>query len=449
MATRVPPSAEVLQTEYLIQGVVVYRATQAGVRGVRVDAWDKDTRYHDLLGQSVTDDQGAFTVGFDSAYFGDYAPDHSPDLFFRVYLDGKEVLNTFDKPIMNAPRGVTEVRLMLDMPQVPPTGTDRVSPELTLKAIDWWQASDFRGAWSEAKDKTSTVGKMLGALAGCAFEHFDFAPIRPQSPREKDIVGQDPNNAQRTLALQGVKVTEVLDVCGDDGADIGSLRGYPLSLHAQDQVVLYQQDGVVKFYTRVTPTPSQQVDGQTVARIDGDVQSLKARMQDIDTMRTDVGNLRSADGAKEQRIAEEAEGLKAQSGQVAQLQRDLADLRQANADKEAEIVKLQSDLTRVRAAQDNLAARLPLDRLALLEAQVRRLSPGSGSAVGGAVRTAPAKATRAAAKAATKTAGGPALGAKAPKAAKAAKVAKTAKIAKTTEEAGTTRRTKKPKGRTG
>ena len=75
--------------EYTVGGRVVDRTTRAGIRGVRVEAWDRDTRYHDLLGQAVTNADGQFAIGFDSAYFGDYAPDRAPDLFFKLFLDGR------------------------------------------------------------------------------------------------------------------------------------------------------------------------------------------------------------------------------------------------------------------------------------------------------------------------------------------------------------------------
>jgi len=49
-------------------------------------------------------------------------------------------------------------------------------------------------------------------------------------------------------------------------------------------------------------------------------------------------------------------------------------VQQAGASKDAQIAKLQSDLTQVTKAQDALAARLPLNRLAVLEQQLQRLS---------------------------------------------------------------------------
>ena len=269
------------QAEYLIRGVVVDRATQRGVRGVKVEAWDRDTRYHDLLGQVVTDEDGRFTIGYDDVFFGDFAPDRSPDLYFKVYLDARLVLDTFDKPRMNSPSGAMDVRLELDMPQLQPEGRDRITAEQAIKAVDWWRASDFKGVAREGGDKFKTIGRLLGGLAGRSLGNFDWEPVQPKGARESDIVNQDVTNAQRALALQQVEVTEVKAVTGGTRANLRLLKDYPATLKAGDRVTLYEENGVVKYYTRVETRTDAAPDGQAVARIDGDVQSLKAQIRSL------------------------------------------------------------------------------------------------------------------------------------------------------------------------
>lgn len=369
------------RSEYTINGCVVDRASQRGVRGVRVEAWDRDTKYHDLLGQAVSDVNGRFTIGFDSVYFGDYGEDHSPDLYFKAFLDQREVLSTFERPIKNAPRGGIDIKLELDMPQLQPLGTDRVSVQQTLKAVDWWRASDFRGVWREGTDKVSTVGKLVGNTVGQALADFDFAPVRPKGTREREIVNQDAQNAERSLALQQVEVIEVRPISAHEGgAELRQLKDYPLQLKAGDQVILHTQDGVVKYYTRVRPTDASTVDGQTVARIDEEVKSLQGQVRGVEAIRADVEGLKSADTDVSQRLVKEAEQARAQNEEVKRLQNEVVDLRKSAASKDAEIVKLRIDLSAVRVAQENLSARLPLTRLEALEKQLKRLDPTFASA---------------------------------------------------------------------
>lgn len=361
------------QPEYMIRGVVVDRASQRGVRGVRVEAWDLDTRYHDLLGQVVTDDDGRFTIGYDGVYFGDFAPDRSPDVYFKVFLDGKLVLSTFEQPRMNAARGLMDVKLELEMPQLQPQGRDLISAEQTFKAVQWWQASDFRGVTREGSDKFKTVGRLISGLAGKSLEDFDWKPVAPKGAREKEIVNQDVNNAQRALALQQVEVTEVKPVTGGTRANLKLLKDYPVSLKAGDRVTLYQENGVVKYYTRVSATDANQVDGQAVARIDSDVQSLKAQVRNVESLRTELENLKSADSNVEQRLAESDDKARQRDDEVVRLTRELNEVRRAAAAKDAEIVQLRSDLTAVRTATDNLSSRIPLSRLEALEQRINRL----------------------------------------------------------------------------
>lgn len=369
MATRIPT-----EREYTLQGVVVDRATQRGVGGVHVEAWDRDTKYHDMLGQVVTEPDGAFTIAFDSSYFGNSTPDHGPDVYYKVLTQDTELLSTFDRPQHNLQRGTTRVKLEIELPQIAPLGEDRVTTERAIKMINWWQASDFRGAFNEQRDKSLTVGKMMTSLLGDAFKNFDFDPVQPRGTRENEIVNQTPDSARTALAQNQIEVTDVKPV-SSLGASGGArvITGYPLSLRAQDRVTLYEDNGVVKYYTR-DPAPKASADEQTVARIDGDVQSVKARVAGLDEMRVEIANVKTANAEIAARAAEEAGQAQTQAEELARLRTQLAQVQQVGAQKDVQIAKLQSDLEMVTKAQDNLAARLPLNRLETLEKQMALLS---------------------------------------------------------------------------
>lgn len=375
MVTRI----ENVEREYLIEGVVVDRSTQRGVRGLHVTAWDRDTDYNDMLGQVITDADGAFLIGFDSDYFGNAEPDNGPDLFFKVLMDGNEVLNTFSRPQRNLQRGLTRVRLEIDLPQLVPLGKDRISTEQALKAIDWWHASDFRGVFTQGKDKSRTVGNAAWALFGDALKDFDFEPVRSKSPREKEIVGQTPDGARSTLARHKVRVTEVkpLSTLGTrDNAEW--LADYPLHLRDGDSVTLYEREGVVAYYT-MDADPSTNPDAAVVAQIGEDLQGVKAQMAGMDELRGEIDGVRTANAELAARAADEAAQSQAQAAELRSLRTQLAQVQQASANKDVQIAKLQDDLVVVTRAQDALAARLPpIERLNALEQQLSRLTRPAG-----------------------------------------------------------------------
>ncbi len=366
-----------VKREYIVQGTVVDRATKRGVRGVRVEAWDRDTRYHDLLGQVVTDLNGAFAIAFDTAFFGDYAPDRAPDVVFRLYLDEREVLNTYEDPRRNLPKGITRVQLEIDLPSVQPVGRDWVSAEQTFKALDWWQASDFRGVWRQGKDKTLTVGKLFAAMASDSVKNFDFKPVQPKSTPERDIVGHNQEAARAALAKQQIEVSGVKSVKDlRENANVKTFTAYPLRLKPNDRVTLYEAEGVVKYYT-VDPPPAS-VDLKTLERIDHDVQEVKSRTVEVDALRENLAQVKSASNEVASARTEDAATLRAHAQAVEKLQRELEEVRQSNARKDATISKLQDDLTRVTSAQDDLAAKVGADRIHALELAVTKLSKERG-----------------------------------------------------------------------
>jgi vacuolar-type H+-ATPase subunit I/STV1 len=157
-------------------------------------------------------------------------------------------------------------------------------------------------------------------------------------------------------------------------ADLKTLPGYPLTLAPGDRVTLYEENGVVKYYTRAKPVQAEQVDSEAVARIDADLQSLKVQVRSVDVLHTDVANLKSSDSVAEQRFNDESASLQSQSEEVSRLRRELNDVRQAAANKDAEIARLSADLSIVRSTTDTLIARIPIERLNALELQMSKFT---------------------------------------------------------------------------
>jgi hypothetical protein len=331
---------------YRIAGRVIERASRRGIPHLTVEAWDRDTRYHDMLGATSTDAEGGFTIAFDDEYFGDFAPDRSPDVFFKILRDGKLVHSTFDTPMTNLREGTTEVTLEIGAAGMPEPGRDRVGTQQMLKAARFFRQSDFKGALTEQRDKASMLGSFVAAAGGKALAGFDFEPVRPSGVQTKQVIGQDTASAKANLAAQQVKVTEVKTFDPKTDADsVRALADFPLRLKADDQVRLYEENGTVRYYAIVKPVTAANLDAGTVARIDKDVQALKASTVD-------------------------AAAMKAQVEEITRLKTELAAVQQSAADKDAQIQKLRTDMASMQAEQKDFSTRFSADKLAALERQV-------------------------------------------------------------------------------
>jgi hypothetical protein len=52
-----------------IFGRVIHRQTRQGTANLRVEAWDKELMFNDLVGNAITDDQGAFHIEFTETHY--------------------------------------------------------------------------------------------------------------------------------------------------------------------------------------------------------------------------------------------------------------------------------------------------------------------------------------------------------------------------------------------
>ena len=99
---------------YTIKGRIVNKQTKQGISALRVEAWDKDLVIHDFVGEAVSAEQGAFRIEFTSERFRELFFDRKPDLFFKVFHEGKQIHSTEDSVIWNYENSEREIVIEID-----------------------------------------------------------------------------------------------------------------------------------------------------------------------------------------------------------------------------------------------------------------------------------------------------------------------------------------------
>ncbi|HEY0377591.1 MAG TPA: neuraminidase-like domain-containing protein [Pyrinomonadaceae bacterium] len=108
------------ENRYQINGRVIDVKARRGLRGLRVEAWDKDQIFDDLVGSAETDADGRFRINFDRSYFSELFFDREPDLFFKVFSDGELIKSTQDSVLWNVKAGATSVEIAVPWAGVRP-----------------------------------------------------------------------------------------------------------------------------------------------------------------------------------------------------------------------------------------------------------------------------------------------------------------------------------------
>ncbi len=103
-------------TAYHIRGRISDASTGLGLAGLRVEAWDEDLVFDDLVGTAMTDDRGDFEIDFDRSYFAELFADRRPDLFFKVVHERRLVHTTEDSVLWNVETTDFPVEIEVDLP---------------------------------------------------------------------------------------------------------------------------------------------------------------------------------------------------------------------------------------------------------------------------------------------------------------------------------------------
>ncbi len=117
---------------FTITGNIIDSQTGQSIPGLRIEAWDKDLFFDDLVGSAETDAEGLFKIRFNEEHFKELFERH-PDLYFRLYSaddaipgesfelivtmpSGKSLTGSGDSIYWNLAPGQTHVSISLSMP---------------------------------------------------------------------------------------------------------------------------------------------------------------------------------------------------------------------------------------------------------------------------------------------------------------------------------------------
>ncbi|QAA81845.1 hypothetical protein EI546_08990 [Aequorivita sp. H23M31] len=272
---------------YEIIGRVIDGAKKGGIANLRVEAWDKDVKYHDLLGSCITNADGGFEMSFDSTYFREFAPEEKPDIFFKIYLGKKLIKSTEDTPLKNAERKVN-VTLTIDLPEyMMPEGRDRVSTEQMLRIAAFFQDSDFAGVYSDYRKKAGTSINHLSDMIMNTVNKFDFEPIKRSPVREEEIIDQKLVDVKKNMESQNVTIGEIREYDPKlDRTSIMDINFIHKNIKEGQRINLYEEEGVVKYYTFANE--------KTESRSETPLQNTttEKRPDEVVTLKTEVSQLK-------------------------------------------------------------------------------------------------------------------------------------------------------------
>lgn len=100
---------------YRIHGVVIDKKDFLGLKGLRVEAWDKGLFFDKAVGFAETDEWGEFEINLDKNRFQKFF-ERAPELYFKVIHHGIFIENTEESIAWNQQSGDTPVRILVEKP---------------------------------------------------------------------------------------------------------------------------------------------------------------------------------------------------------------------------------------------------------------------------------------------------------------------------------------------
>lgn len=281
---------------YEINGRVVGSRNKNGLYNLRIEAWEKDVKYNDLLGNAVSNSEGNFNIRFDSNYFRENFPEAEPDIFFKVYMGSRLLKSTEDKPILKASEKI-EVTIVIDNPELQEEDDkkDRISSMQAMTAARFLQQSDFKGVYREYREKAGNSFGLISDMVVNTIKNIDLKPIKVEGVRDEELVNENVDDVRRKLGNQKIQVNEVREYYPRlNKESFKEFKLMPSNLKQGQTVDLYVKDDKVAYYKVVEHRETA---------IDGPEKDITIQKEEIDTLKKELEASKERAAAKDKDIA--------------------------------------------------------------------------------------------------------------------------------------------------
>lgn len=145
------------QQTFQINGRIIDRNTNKGVSKLQIEAWDKDLIFDDLVGSAITDAEGYFQIEFTQAHYQECFLDRQPDLFFKVFRQGRLLTSTEDSILWNRTTSDTEITIEVELKNTHP-----VSDEVFRQVYDSPASLPGEYQWLTPDEDVREIETLLG-----------------------------------------------------------------------------------------------------------------------------------------------------------------------------------------------------------------------------------------------------------------------------------------------
>jgi hypothetical protein len=183
-------------SRYTVRGTVQDKATQQGVLGLNVVAYDKDLlSKDDYLGIGVTDAAGNFEISFDASAFQFLIFDRKPTLYFVIDDGGTVLLSTKEYAIHHADPSTPDIHLSVDL------SDDKLRKLINPTAVPGWVGgfAESNPAFAYPTPDLSSL-EMLDNLANIPLLQRQQKVVWPEFSWETDPGAADPRRCYQMFA---------------------------------------------------------------------------------------------------------------------------------------------------------------------------------------------------------------------------------------------------------